>query len=201
MFFLPDLSTSAFPSYFSHFSCILFFILVFSSPGKDSEKIDYSVFSECSIMHLFFHYFLIYCHFQNVNSCLFPSSSFSSQLGGLPVPWLPWQPVPAGEGRLQAFQWVRRPLPPDAVHQAHPRHAVAPTRLLHHVLKVKPSEGQEERDWRRDGGRGWAKRWRGKRRREGEEGEEEGDSVIFSIVSQNLLKVWVQDGGKEVGYL
>lgn len=38
------------------------------------------------------------------------------QLGGLPIPRLPWQPVPTGEGRLQTFQWVWSPQPPDAVH-------------------------------------------------------------------------------------
>jgi len=52
---------------------------------------------------------------------------------------------------------------------------------------VKPSEGEEERDPRRNGGRGRAQRW--KRRREDEEGEEEGEGVIISLLSQNLSAV------------
>ena len=52
---------------------------------------------------------------------------------------------------------------------------------------MNPSEGEEERDRKRDGGRGQAERWR--RRRESEEREEreereEGKGVIFSPLSQ-----------------
>ena len=86
-------------------------------------------------------------------------SLFSTQLCGLPVPWLPWQPVPAGEGRVQALQRVRRPLPSDAVCQTHPRHAVAPPWLLHHGQQVKSKEGEEESE--RGGGRAGVERCRG----------------------------------------
>lgn len=71
------------------------------------------------------------------------------QLGGLPVPRLPRQPVPAGEGRVQAFQRVRSPLPTDAVHQTHPGHAVASARVLLPLLQVSRSRREEERDRRR----------------------------------------------------
>lgn len=123
-----------------------------------------------------------------------PSHSFyvsSFQVCGIPVPRLPWQPVPAGEGWIQAFQRVWSPFPPDAVHQAHPRHAVAPTRVLHRVLQMKSSEGEEERDGRRGGG--WEQRcgWR----RAGEEREEEGKGVIIAPLSQSLLSVWEPGGG------
>ncbi|XP_037318332.1 gamma-crystallin D isoform X1 [Pungitius pungitius] len=41
-------------------------------------------------------------------------------LGGIPVPRIPRKPVPAGEGRVQALQRVRRPPPPVPVREAYP---------------------------------------------------------------------------------
>lgn len=41
---------------------------------------------------------------------------FPTQLGGLPVPWLPWLPVCVWNGSLQALEWLGSPPPPDPVH-------------------------------------------------------------------------------------
>ena len=83
------------------------------------------------------------------------------QLGGIPVPWIPWQPVPAGEGWLQALQWVWCPPPSVPVREAYPWHAVAPTGLLHHGQQVRLREGEKEEERKR--GRGAEEEGKGER--------------------------------------
>lgn len=55
---------------------------------------------------------------------------FPTQLGGLPVPRLPWLPVCVRNGPLQALERVGSPPPPDPVHPQGERHADAPQGLL-----------------------------------------------------------------------
>lgn len=58
------------------------------------------------------------------------SLHFPTQLGGLPVPWLPWLPIYLWNGALQALEWLGSPPPPDPVHPQGERHADAPQGLL-----------------------------------------------------------------------
>ena len=61
------------------------------------------------------------------------------QLGGLPVPWLPWLPVRAGDGILQAVERVGRQPPPDPVHAPGEGHADTPQGLLRdEQLETRP---------------------------------------------------------------
>lgn len=83
------------------------------------------------------------------------------QLGGIPVPWIPWQPVPAGEGRVQALQRVWRSPSSVPVCEAYPWHAVAPTGLLHHGQQVRLREGEKEKE--RKWGRGAEEEGKGER--------------------------------------
>lgn len=55
---------------------------------------------------------------------------FLYQLGGLPVPWLPWLPICPWNGAIQALEWLGRPPAPDPVHPQGERHADTPQGLL-----------------------------------------------------------------------
>lgn len=98
---------------------------------------------------------------QSLSQCQIDMPPLYFQLGGIPVPWIPWQPVPAGEGRLQALQWVRCPPSSVPVREAYPWHAVAPTGLLHHGQQVRLREGEKEKEWK--WGRGAEEEGKGER--------------------------------------
>lgn len=53
-----------------------------------------------------------------------------TQLGGLPVPWLPWLPVRPGDGAFQELERLGSPPAPNPVHPQGEGHADAPQGLL-----------------------------------------------------------------------
>lgn len=63
---------------------------------------------------------------------------FLSQLGGLPVPWLPGLPVCPGNGAIQALEWMGSPPAPDPVHPQGEGHADAPQGLLRDERLERP---------------------------------------------------------------
>ena len=66
------------------------------------------------------------------------------QLGGLPVPWLPWLPVRAGDGSLQAVERVGRQPPPDPVHAQSEGHADKSQGLLWEHEQLETQQHMQE---------------------------------------------------------
>lgn len=67
---------------------------------------------------------------------------FPSQLGGLPVPWLPWLPICPWNGAIQALERLGSPPAPDPVHPQGERHADAPQGLLRDDRLGRPDRVQ-----------------------------------------------------------